>query len=152
VRRRLWAALGAVVLVLICSAACGGATDDGAGSPPAATTAVPGEPPAVLDLAMRDLAFDRQTVELTAGDVVELRLANRGTLPHDVTIDRIPADVQVMHAGGRVGNGRSDVHVALDGGKTAAIRLRGRAPGDYVFYCSVSGHRQAGMEGKVVVR
>jgi uncharacterized cupredoxin-like copper-binding protein len=152
VRRRLCALLRVVVLLSGFLAACGGSgASTNAPSVVVATTAL-GEPRAVLELAMRDLAFDKQTLESTAGDVVELRLTNRGTLTHDFTIDRIPADVQPVRVDGRFGDGHSAVHVALDGGKSAAIRLRANAPGEYTYYCSVSGHRQAGMEGKLVVR
>jgi uncharacterized cupredoxin-like copper-binding protein len=35
------------------------------------------------------------------------------------------------------------------GTKTLTLKL---APGTYVFYCSVPGHRQAGMEGKLTVQ
>jgi plastocyanin len=33
--------------------------------------------------------------------------------------------------------------------KTLSLNLK---PGTYTFYCSVPGHRMAGMEGKLVVK
>jgi uncharacterized cupredoxin-like copper-binding protein len=36
-------------------------------------------------------------------------------------------------------------------GGTKALTLK-LAPGTYTFYCSVPGHRQAGMEGKLTVQ
>lgn len=38
-----------------------------------------------------------------------------------------------------------DAHVAAVG-ETRSGGLRAGAPGRYVFYCSVPGHRQAGMK------
>ena len=45
-----------------------------------------------------------------------------------------------------------DVHVAADGGGTAEGGFRADEPGRYTYYCSVPGHRDAGMEGTLVVR
>ena len=35
------------------------------------------------------------------------------------------------------------------GAKTLTLNLK---PGTYVFYCSVPGHRQAGMQGTLTIR
>jgi uncharacterized cupredoxin-like copper-binding protein len=37
----------------------------------------------------------------------------------------------------------------MGGSKTLAVTLK---PGTYKFYCSVPGHRQAGMEGTLEVK
>lgn len=38
-----------------------------------------------------------------------------------------------------------------NGGETAKGGLRINKPGSYEFYCSIAGHRSAGMEGTLVV-
>lgn len=150
-RMRRWIVLGLGASLLI-AAACG---DDGpAAGDPVATAPI--EDPlagasaeASLPLVMRDISFDRDVLELTAGQVVEIALENRGTLAHDFTIDEIPAEVS---AAGLRRPDNFNVHVPLGRGGTAELLLRVTEPGEYVFYCSIPGHRQAGMEGTLVVR
>ena len=63
-------------------------------------------------------------------------LSNQGRLPHDLTID-----------GPKV----SKAHTPLIGpGKNATLKVT-LAAGTYDFYCSVPGHKQAGMDVKVKV-
>ena len=78
-------------------------------------------------------AYDADSeITVTAGEDVAIVLSSDDLL-HDFTIDDI------------------DVHVAADGGETAEGGLRADEPGEYTFYCTVAGHREAGMEGTLVV-
>lgn len=44
-----------------------------------------------------------------------------------------------------------EITVAADGRETATGGFRADRPGRYTFYCAEPGHRQAGMEGTLVV-
>jgi plastocyanin len=49
------------------------------------------------------------------------------------------------------GNGADEVGDVVNNGGTSTVSLDLK-PGDYTFYCSVDGHRQGGMEGKLTVK
>lgn len=78
------------------------------------------------------LRFQPARIELAAGEPVNFALRSEDIL-HDLTIDE------------------SDFHVAADAGVTATGGLDSLEPGTYVAYCSVAGHREAGMELEIVV-
>lgn len=63
-------------------------------------------------------------------------LKNAGKIPHDLTI-----------SGPQVNDAKTAV---IDGGKSATLRVT-LVPGSYDFYCSVPGHKEAGMDVKVAV-
>ena len=80
------------------------------------------------------LAFEEDSAETEAGTVT-VELDNPSSTPHDVRIEGADGDV-----GGTE---------TITGDTTSAtVELE---PGDYTFYCSVSGHREAGMEGDLTV-
>lgn len=80
------------------------------------------------------LAYEEDSAETEAGSVT-VALDNPSSTPHDVQIEGPDGDL-----------GGTEV---VSGGTTeATVELE---PGDYVFYCSVSGHRDAGMEGDLTV-
>jgi cytochrome c oxidase subunit 2 len=85
-----------------------------------------------IDVSASSFAFDPDEIEVKAGEDVAIVLTSTDIL-HDFTIDEL------------------DAHVAADAGETAAGGLRADGPGSYTFYCTVSGHREAGMEGTLVV-
>ena len=81
------------------------------------------------------LKFDKTSLEAQAGPVT-IDMKNDSPVPHDVSIE-----------GGGVDERGKEV---TDGGtSTVTADLK---PGAYTFYCSVPGHREAGMEGKLTVR
>lgn len=80
--------------------------------------------------------FNWSTNTLTAapGDTIEMH--NAGVLPHDFTIDELGGTVIPL----------------TNGGETASWTIPAdAAPGDYIYYCSVPGHREGGMEGTLTL-
>jgi plastocyanin len=82
-----------------------------------------------------DPRFDRRSLKAPAGRVTVV-MDNPSPVPHNVSLEGRGVDER----GETVGEGRRS---------TVRAELR---PGEYVFYCSVPGHRQAGMEGTLRVR
>jgi uncharacterized cupredoxin-like copper-binding protein len=94
--------------------------------------ATPIEGAPVLAVTASDLRFDPDRIELPAGMPVNVALTSTDIL-HDLVVDEI------------------DFHLAADRDETVVGGLVFTEPGTYVGYCSVPGHREAGMEFEVVV-
>jgi plastocyanin len=107
-------------------------------APPSGEAEAPAEGGGEIALAADpggDLAFDKSELEAAAGRVT-ITMENASAVPHDVSLT----------GGGVDERGK----VVQDGGtSTVTATLE---PGRYTFYCSVSGHRRAGMEGTLTVR
>ena len=85
-----------------------------------------------IAVTARSFEFDPDEITVTAGEDVAIVLTSEDIL-HDFTIDEL------------------DAHVAADAGETDEGGLRADEPGRYTFYCAVAGHREAGMEGTLIV-
>lgn len=85
-----------------------------------------------IEVSASSFAYDPDEIEVKVGEDLAIVLTSTDIL-HDFTIDELEA------------------HVAADAGETATGGLRADEPGSYTFYCTVSGHREAGMEGTLVV-
>jgi uncharacterized cupredoxin-like copper-binding protein len=107
---------------------------------------------------MTSFAFTPDTIEVSAGEVLEIAIQNADPLLHDFTIDKIDADVHISYLGGTGQHEHfeaekgADVHFALTEPASGIVHLKVHEPGEYVFYCTVPGHREAGMEGKLIVQ
>jgi plastocyanin len=78
------------------------------------------------------LAFVTDTALGTAGKIT-VKMANKSGTPHDIVID---------------GKGKGQI---VQNGGVSQFSADFTA-GSYTFYCSVPGHRQAGMQGKLTVK
>jgi plastocyanin len=121
-------------------AACGGGGNEAATTGGGATTAGGGGGGGgeTLQLAADPsgaLKFDKTSLEATAGSVT-IDFTNDSSLPHDVKLQGPGVD----------GEGTDTIT-----GSSTSVTLDVQ-PGEYTFYCSVDGHRAAGMEGKLVVK
>ncbi len=134
-RRRLLLA-GLLAGVFLLSTACGGGGDspppsaeDGASSDP---DPGPGTP---VTVKAGDLFLDPTEVSVPPG-AVTFTYVNEGAQHHTLRIDGVAGFLLEVDAKGDT----DEANVALD--------RRGR----YSMYCDVPGHREAGMEGMVVVK
>jgi plastocyanin len=80
------------------------------------------------------LRFDKTRAAVLAGRVT-VRLTNDSTIEHNATIAQ---DTKSLGA----------TETITESTDTLTLQL---APGDYVFFCSVAGHRESGMEGTLTV-
>ncbi|HLM92732.1 MAG TPA: plastocyanin/azurin family copper-binding protein [Gaiellaceae bacterium] len=125
--------LAAFVLAL---SACGGgsssssttpATTGGGGGGGGSTVKISADPSGALK-------YEQTDVSATAGSIT-IDFTNMSSLPHDVTIE---------------GNGASGATDEITNSSTSTtVDLE---PGTYTFFCSVDGHRAAGMEGTLTVK
>lgn len=107
---------------------------------------------------MTNFAFTPNVLEVNAGEVLEIAVQNVESVLHDFTIEAIDADVHISYLGGTGEHAHAeaaaveaDVHFALTEPGTGVVHLNIHEPGEYVFYCTVPGHREAGMEGTLIV-
>lgn len=82
------------------------------------------------------LEYDTKSLSAKAGKVA-VDFTNSSSLPHNVTIE--------SSGGEQVGA----TPTFAGGSKSLSVTLK---PGTYKFFCSVPGHRQAGMEGTLTVK
>src|SRR5512132_3904055 len=129
-RRALPLVLVLAALVLALSACGGGsssssttpATTGGGGGGGGSTVQISADPSGALK-------FEQTDVSATAGSIT-IDFTNMSSLSHDVRIE---------------GNGASGGTDQITASSTSAtVDLE---PGTYTFFCSVDGHRAAGMEG-----
>lgn len=112
-------------------AACDGG-EDAAPSPAAPEPEPAGA--AVQVTGTDDLQFDPSEVEAPAGSI-EVSLTSEPSVNHTFTVELEEGDETVVEAApGQTASGSIDLET-----------------GEYIFYCEVPGHREAGMEGTLAV-
>ncbi|MFQ5880720.1 MAG: plastocyanin/azurin family copper-binding protein [Dehalococcoidia bacterium] len=101
------------------------------------------------------LFYTPNEIHIEEGEQVRLIVDNTaGATLHDLTIEDMEAHIQGAEGaehGGDGGHVEAALHVAAAAGEKGMIEFTAEKAGNYVFYCSVPGHRLAGMEGTVTV-
>lgn len=115
--------------------------------------------PQEITLTAQTMTFSPSTFEVTAGVPVELTFVNEDALEHDFSILEIPVesvsepDAMSAEHEMQMGAGVEPVlHVAVEPGATNHLSFTPTKPGTYEFFCTVPGHKDAGMVGTMVVK
>jgi plastocyanin len=90
-------------------------------------------PPAVVTVIAHDFAFVPREITVSSSGTSTIVFANEGAIMHNYTVDELR------------------FRVAAARGESAEGALVDAPPGTYEAYCSIAGHRQAGMVGVLTV-
>ena len=114
--------------------------EDHGGTPAATPGATPSASPAATPSAaeqvtveMVDIDFNPNEFSIPADTDVLIECPNTGQLQHDFNIEDTDYGTELA-----------------DPGQTVSVTVN-LAAGEYIYYCSVPGHREAGMEGTLTV-
>lgn len=132
------------VLSLILVGALAGCSSGGPGS----------APPETIDLTVGNVSYGTREITLEKGKSYQLVLANKDGTEHDFSIDKIPVKiVKEGHEGGHgSGSKKPDLHVHADAHKTESVVFTPVEAGTYTYYCTIPGHKESGMVGKLTVK
>lgn len=126
VPRRIRLGMGLAALLLPLALAC---------RAPGAQTALESRSvpvaPQEVRVTVNEWAFTPQQIQIPAGQPVTLVLDNRGALEHDLSIPAL------------------NVKLLAPAGRTASTTITGAKEGQYDVLCSLPGHRELGMQGKL---
>jgi uncharacterized cupredoxin-like copper-binding protein len=114
-----------------CSTAGAGAT--------AAPSTAPGPGPTgsaaitTVTIEAREFGFSPTAVTIPASGATRIVVKDAGGIVHNLTIDAL------------------GIQVVVPPGDSGEVTIVDPQPGTYLFYCSISGHREAGMVGTLTV-
>ncbi len=91
-----------------------------------------GPPVATLEVSAKNFSYTPEDPKLPEAGIIAVQLTSEQGV-HDFVIEGVPG-----------------FSVDVSGGQTATNKVELDA-GEYTFYCSVPGHRSAGMEGTLTV-
>ena len=105
------------------------------------------------------LAYAPTTLQVMSGQPVEVTFQNTGSVEHDFSITAIDlagsptstGEAQSGHMIGSTGD-QPKLHVAATVSGQNTLTFTPTKPGQYQYYCTVAGHKDAGMIGVLTVK
>lgn len=115
-------------------------------------------PESTVTVIAKDMSFAPGEIHMDSNKTVKLILQNNGTVVHDLMIKnldtRFASEVHEHNHDHRHHTGKPEIggqiHVAAAPGEVSSTDVELK-PGRFEYYCSVPGHRQAGMVGLLIV-
>ncbi len=87
-----------------------------------------------LSIILSEFKFAPAALSVAAGAPITFKLRNSGTVDHDLTIDK------------------AGLKIVLKVGESGEKTISGLAAGSYEVYCSIPGHKDAGMKATLEVK
>ena len=111
-----------------------------------------------IDIKAQNMRFVPETIEVPAGQNVMIRMQNMDENQHDFEVGGLTAEIMdrtgmkdesmdMDMSGGMMGT--VNMHSAAKG--KASVTFQADKPGTYDIYCTMTGHKESGMVGKLIV-
>ena len=100
---------------------------------PAPSAPVAGE----VKIVATDLKFTPTTIQAKVGQSLKVVLENKGVIEHDIAFPAVKAD--------------KSLKAVAKAGQTATLEFTPTAAGSFDYICTIPGHKEAGMKGKINV-
>ena len=81
-----------------------------------------------------EFSFNPASISVKAGEQVKIIFRNDGGAPHNLILEGLGTGTKT-----------------IGGGQTDIVEFTAPSSGTYAFFCSIPGHRAAGMEGNLKV-
>lgn len=133
------AVLAVTALAALGLVACGGSSNDNSTTAAQTSSTPAAGGGSTVDISTpggSTLAYDQKSASAKAGSVT-IDFDNKEALQHDVAV--ADSSGKVLGQTDLVSSGTANTTVDLQ-------------PGTYTFYCTVPGHKEAGMEGTLTVK
>src|SRR5687768_11483111 len=123
----------------------------------AGCASAPAQATTEITVEASDFAYKPAAITVPAGESVTITLNNVGKVEHDFVVEKINVtDVHASdsspathHQGGHEAD--YDLHFFARAGDTETLQFTALDPGTYEVFCSIEGHKEAGMVAQLVV-
>ncbi len=108
-------------------------------------------------IAQDNFTYEPASITVPVGRPVTLTIKNKGSVEHDFVIEKINIKDRIldqdsgMHTDHNTDDIQYDLHISGMGGETRHVTFTPVSTGTYSFFCTVKGHKEAGMTGVLVV-
>ena len=112
-----------------------------------------GDSGTVIEVRAEDYKFVPSEISVPVGQEVTLKLKNVTKQAHDLEVQGLQIEMMGDHqaAGDHAGAMPGTLALHTEKGKTSSVTFKADRPGTYEFRCTISGHKELGMVGKLVV-
>ncbi|MDP5277050.1 plastocyanin/azurin family copper-binding protein [Chengkuizengella axinellae] len=130
-----------------------------------------------IEVSAFEMGYDPDKITLVVGKEYELVLTNDGKIFHDLTESNLEVEItymsemadhsdelsfidqffgiQTVYADEGHDKKKDDemnnIHMNANAGQTVSIKFIPKETGEFEFYCTVPGHKEAGMVGEFIV-
>ena len=116
----------------------------------------PQQPVTEITLEAADFTYEPMSITVPAGQPITLMLKNTGKVEHDFVVSNIDViNVEASESGPaqhhQMDQHEYDLHFFAKAGETATLQFTAIHPGTYEIFCSIEGHKEAGMIGELIV-